>query len=281
MKHVFLTRYNLPSAGVESQFRARDNWLRDRTVLFNRYTVPSMKNQLSDEVSWIVYIDPASPAWLVDHLGSLEADQLLTAIPRASVSREELVGDIRTLVGEASGPLITTNIDNDDALARDFSERLRSFGRTQTERCGVYIGRGLVLNGARLYLRRDPENAFCSVVEDLSDPVTCWVDWHNRLSRHMPVITLEGDPGWLQVIHDVNVSNIVRGRRVPSAGYRVAFPRLLDDVADPSQREASRELLLTWPLRTLRDALRTGSRRAAVRLLGKNRFDALKERRGQ
>ena len=55
-------------------------------------------------------------------------------------------------------------------------------------------------------------------------PLTCWSDWHNQLGRHMDVVEVEGEPGWLQVIHGANVSNRVRGTMTDPARYRALFP---------------------------------------------------------
>ncbi|RKT78491.1 putative rhamnosyltransferase [Terracoccus luteus] len=274
---VLLTRYNLPSPGVESLIRARDGWLRERTELFLRYTVPSVRAQTCRDFSWLVYLDPESPAWLVELMSSLEAESLLTPLYRTSVPPDELVADLRAVAGDDDGGLITTNLDNDDGLARDLVERLRA-AHVPGSPAAVYVDHGVILSGDALYLRRDRENAFCSVAEDLTAPVTCWADWHNRLHLHLPVRHLGGPPGWLQVIHGTNVSNRVRGRRVGRRRYESAFGGLLDQVSEPSATTLGRDLLVGWPYRTVRDVGRSTLREAIVRVGGKEGLDRLKDR---
>ena len=58
--------------------------------------------------------------------------------------------------------LITTNLDNDDGLAVDFSERIRSVETTH-RRVAVYAARGLIKSANTVFLRTDRHNAFCSV----------------------------------------------------------------------------------------------------------------------
>lgn len=275
--HVLLTRYNLPSAGAESVIRAKEGWLRDRTVLFEQYTVPSVQAQTSDHFAWIVYLDPESPSWLVERMASLEQRGVLTPLYRAEVPAPDLVDDIRAVTGRSQGPLITTNLDNDDGLANNFIERLQS-SFTPDVRAAVYVDSGLIMAGEALYLRRDPQNAFCSVYEDLTDPLTCWADWHNRLHLHMPVVHLRGAPGWLQVIHGNNVSNRVRGRRVSRSRYEPAFAHLIDQVSAPAPFALTRDALVSWPSRVLRDAGRSAARDAIVRVGGKNGLNTLKDR---
>src|SRR6185312_5627395 len=64
VNHVLLTRFNLPSAGVQELIRAKDGWLRGRVALFERYTVPSVQAQTTQDFTWLIYFDPASPTWL-------------------------------------------------------------------------------------------------------------------------------------------------------------------------------------------------------------------------
>ena len=67
--HVILTRFNLPTAGVESLVRAQEGWLRDRQVLFEKYCLPSVKFQTRQDFSWIVYFDTQSPVAEGTHIG--------------------------------------------------------------------------------------------------------------------------------------------------------------------------------------------------------------------
>jgi hypothetical protein len=275
ISHVLLTRYNLPSPGVESLIRAKDGWLRERTNLFERYTVPSVRSQTSDNHAWIVYLDPESPGWLVETMRSLEQQQVLTPLYRGVVEASDLVWDVRRATGRSRGPLITTNLDNDDALATDFVARLQQNFVSGT-RAAVYFDRGLIMSGSSIYLRRDRYNAFCSVYEDIEDPVTCWADWHNRLPLHMPVVHLPGSPAWLQVIHGTNVSNRVRGRRVHKGSYVQSFGQLLDGVREPTAAEVGRDTLVGWPSRLLRDGGRSAVKNAILRVGGKDGLNKIK-----
>ncbi|MGO4957028.1 glycosyltransferase [Luteococcus sp. Sow4_B9] len=278
--HVFLTRFNLPTEGVESLIRAREGWLRERIELFDKYTVPSVRSQLTDDVHWIVYLDTQSPQWLLDRMDVWEREGLLTPILRESVSGQERADDIRRVVGRDSGAVVTSNLDNDDGLSNDFVLRLRT-ADVVAERQAIYLVNGLITNGSRIYAREDRVNAFCAVREDLSDLVTCWVDWHNRLNLHMPVVEVEGAPGWLQVIHGANVSNRVRGRMVEPGPFLTTFPGLLDGVQAPTMAERARDTLVEAPLRRARDSARSGVRAGLVRALGKERFDEVKYRGGR
>lgn len=273
--HVLLTRFNLPSRGHESVVRARENWLRDRVVLFERYCLPSVLGQSCRDFTWLIYFDPQSPAWLLDWVGGHEAEGHFRAVLREEVSRADLLADIRTASGRCRGDLLTTNLDNDDSLARDFVARLQEV-ETRGVRTALYLGDGLVLREQRIYRRVDPHNAFCSVREGGEDAVTCWSDWHNLLPRHMPTVVVRGEPAWLQVIHGTNVSNRVRGRRARPSDHRGAFPGLLDGMPDPTRRELTHEVLVGTPSRALREGGRATAKVVIGTVLGRTGLDRAK-----
>lgn len=277
--HVLLTRYNLPSAGAEAYVRTRENWLAQRTALFGRYTVPSVRGQVAHRPHWIVYLDPASPEWLLAHMDELRSGGVLTPILRTSVDGDELRHDIRVTTGREEGTLVTTNLDNDDGLSIDFALRLRAAAMTVARRSALYVPRGLILHNDRVFLHRDRYNAFCSVVEDLRTADTCWLDWHNRLHRHMPTHAVDGGPGWLQVVHGDNVSNRVRGHRVDPDVYRSLFaPGALDRLDSPGRLDVLLDRLTSTPYRFLRDTSRSSARSLAIALAGKEGLGAAKAR---
>jgi hypothetical protein len=276
VNQVFLTRFNLPTAGVEGLIRAREGWLRERVDLFERYTVPSVAGQ-TVRATWLVYLDPESPAWLLRRLDPFVEEGLLHAVLRTAVSREELIADIAEALPSRGDVLVTTNLDNDDGVARDLSARLTAVDDPRP-RTALYVSHGLIKGPEGLFLRTDRRNAFCSVREAWDAPVTAWSEYHNELGRVMPVVELGGAPGWLQVIHGNNVSNRVRGRLAAPGAYRDLFPGLLDDVPVPSASQLARDRWLRRPARETRDAARAAARVAGLQILGKERYGRAKVR---
>ncbi|NMR28212.1 glycosyltransferase [Crystallibacter degradans] len=273
--HILLTRFNLPSVGAEGYIRAREGWLRHRVQLFEHYCLPSVRAQTCTSFSWIIYFDPASPDWLHDRIAALNADSTFKAIFRSSVSTEELVTDLARVSGQRHAQMITTNLDNDDGIASDFVERLQAAPSPHT-RTALYLSQGLIKNGPKLYSRVDRNNAFCSVRESWSDPMTCWVDWHNSLYKVMPLQVLDGPPAWLQVIHGVNVSNRVHGRLVAAPKFAASFPGLLDDVETPSALDYVCDRGIFGPSRLAAQIGKAALKRATMRLGGREGLDRLK-----
>ena len=277
LDHILITRFNLPSQGHESMIRAQENWLKNRVVLFERYCLPSVMAQTCRNFSWIIYFDPHSPTWLLDWVRGHEQQSHFIPHFREEVAGNDLLSDIRAVVGDHHGAeLLTTNLDNDDGLAIDFVARLQRAARLG-DRTVIYIGDGLIRCGdVLLYRRVDPHNAFCSVRESWNAPVTCWVDWHNLLPLRMPAVILRGDPGWLQVVHGANVSNRVHGRVTYPTQHRAAFPGLLDDLPEPGMQQIAKDTLLSAPGRAIRESGRATTKAVISKIAGKRGLDRAK-----
>lgn len=275
ISHVLLTRFNLPTPGVESLIRAKDGWLRDRQALFERYCLPSVKYQSEPNFDWIIYFDIESPEWLKRRIAELSADGTFVPLFRQAVPHAQLVQDVEEVVGRRAGVLLTTNLDNDDAISTDFVARLQA-AVLGPRRTALYVSQGLIKQGRRLFLRLDATNAFCTVSEPWEEPSTCWLDWHNRLDRHMPTTQVPGGPGWLQVVHDGNVSNRVRGRRVSPQCFIDTFGQALQGMEFPGAGELLADRFVAAPIRWARDLLRNGVKDVIMRLGGKNGLDRLK-----
>lgn len=273
--HVLLTRFNLPSSGPESLIRAKEGWLRTRIELFEKFCLPSVLAQTNQNFNWIIYLDPESPDWLKERMAFLNRDGVFTPIFRSQVGKEDRRRDLKAVSGGSGRVLLTTNLDNDDALAADFVERIQELP-VDSNRTAIYFTNGLIRHGSSLYVRRDKSNAFCSVRESWDSPLSCWADWHNRLELHMPVLSLEGAPAWLQTVHTTNVSNRVRGKRAASGPYTAGFGPLLDGTDDPDRATLLKESIVDRPLRSLRDGSRWLLRNAIVKTLGKDGLDRIK-----
>lgn len=276
--HILLTRFNLPSPGAESYIRAKEGWLRNRVELFEKYCLPSVLAQSNRNFHWIIYLDPESPLWLKERMEALHQQKVLTPIYREQVNAEERVSDLQAVSGASGQFLITTNLDNDDGLAFDFVDRMQSLAWSPG-RTAIYFANGLIRHGSSLFAHRDTSNAFCSVRESWEEPISCWADWHNRLGLSMPVLILEGQPAWLQVVHGANVSNRVRGKRVASRPYAAIFGSLLEDTRDPNWRSSLRERTLDRPYRSLREGARSLIKNAILFTAGKEGLDRVKASR--
>lgn len=272
--HVFLTRFNVPTPGYERLVRASEGWLEKRIALFERYCLPSVRNQYNRNFEWIIYFDPESPRWLMDRIAAANADHMFTVILRSEVSRQDLLHDIAAVVKHRGTHLLTTNLDNDDGLASDFSQRLHAVAPLPVS-TAIYFDNGLIRTDEALYSHKDPSNAFCSVMSPWHALDTCWADWHNRLEQSMPVMNLAGTPAWLQVVHGLNVSNKVHGHQISPRAFRGVFP-VVDDMPEPSKSSLVGDALVRAPIRAVRDYARKGLKQLIMHFSGQDGTDSLK-----
>lgn len=274
--HVIVTRFNLPSEGAERLIRAQDGWLRDRVELFEKYTVPSVREQTTKNLQWIIYFDPESPVWLLDRLQPLVDEHLFTPLYREAVDWQDLAADAKAISGGRAAMLVTTNLDNDDALAVNFVERIQAAvqpGRREA----LFVSYGLIRSGTRTYLREDRHNAFCSVAEPWDGAQTAWRDWHIMLDKHMPSRSLDGAPGWLQVVHARNVSNRIRGKLVSPTRYAGLFSGRLADLPPVSPGELLADRLVSGPVRETRELVRIIGKSILLGVMGKDGLSRLRE----
>lgn len=272
VNHVLLTRFNLPSPGVQSLIRAKEGWLRERVAIFEKYCYPSVLAQTSHDFTWVIYLDPASPEWLHRRMRTLGESDFIHPVYRESVSDTELIDDIGAIVGTRGRYLMTTNLDNDDAISVDFMSRLESLA-PKPGPVAIYVTNGLIRSEDAVYRYRYPRNAFNTVCVEWSAATTCWSEWHTDFGDVMPVVQLDGPPGWMQVIHGSNVSNRVKGRRTSPDPLRPHYGPLLDGVAVPRRRDAARDLLIARPGRFVRESGRSLAKRAVVATFGKDGID--------
>lgn len=103
--------------------------------------------------------------------------------------------------------VITTRLDNDDAVRSDFVERIQReshFG----EREFLNLSSGYVWFEGRVLRQEHLSNSFISCVEPASDIRTVHCEQHGKLSRVGPIRQIAtGEPYWMRVCHDRNKLN--------------------------------------------------------------------------
>lgn len=206
--HFVLTRFNV-RGDAESSFPA-DDWLRARLDIFRQWCLPSIRSQTVAPDYWLIFCDSKSSTWFREELSSLLR-------PGEEIVWVEGPSSVRMFIDaimkrSRKGYLITTRLDNDDAIACDFVEMVQDCFDGQ-EREFINFTYGAQYCNGRCFIRIDPSNPFISLIEKRSDaaPMTVHIDWHNRLERHGSVRRVRSHLAWLQHVHGGNVANVVRG----------------------------------------------------------------------
>lgn len=257
--HVIQTRFNMPSPGRESQIRARPGWLAGRFELFERYCLPSIAAQSLKDFHWVIYFDEATPPEFRERIEACRRIAAFTPFYTGYFGPEGWPRSLQGLFPERTPWLLTTRFDSDDALAIDYVARLRAAitAARPTAACAFNVTEGTVIRAGRVYAHRHRSNAFASWFEPWDAATrTAMSIRHMDLSKAGPILQIGGPAGWLQVIHETNVSNKVRGRRVAAETIAGRFPAaVIGPLRPTSGFEIALENLLLTPLRRNRDAL--------------------------
>lgn len=200
--HILMTKFNLDRS-VGARHRWTDpGWLEHRVELFEQHTLPSVRGQTvpPSAFHWLLFFHPQSPGWLIERAGTWSPAATVFAAGRfldaaRSAIRERLQGEW----------VITSRLDNDDALAPDYVARLQSAFRRRSEWLSIPLG--TVTDGHRSAPRHQLRNPFISLAEPATELRTVWCANHNDRERVAPVQSIDGAPGWTIHVHERNLCN--------------------------------------------------------------------------
>ena len=222
-QHFLLTRFNILLWRYDKEgapVRTR-KWLDHRFVLFEKYCLPSIKNQTCQEFEWIVLFDSTTPdrykAKIEDY--QKECPQLIPVFIEpergryfADIFREQIVK--RLIVNENGNRVLTTYLDNDDMLNKRFVEDLRQRALEASDGTFFYYDEGYqYYTDDKFLLRlRYPRNHFVSVAEDGNSVSIKGIFGYGR---HYYIDEIKGakiehvktEPMWCEVVHEKNMIN--------------------------------------------------------------------------
>lgn len=254
---MILTRFNIASPGREAPIRNKPGWLERRFELFERFCLPSVAGQSSLAFDWLILFDIDTPVEFKQRVKDAQSIFPFHARFLPPVTLATIVEDLKAISPPRSERLLTTRLDNDDAIASDFVERIQKEAGSREDGTVLNFTRGLALSRGKLYSAIDTSNPFTSLVESYGNDVkTIWSAQHQDLGRKWRLVQVSGDPAWLQVVHGENVTNRIRGRRLHKSSLTDRF-RLAGkmDLAPTSKIGIALENAVLVPLRAAREAL--------------------------
>ncbi len=259
--HVLMTRFNLATPGREAAIRNAPDWLATRFDLFEAFCLPSVASQTSKDFTWIIYFDKDTPQRFKDRVKALQREVPFEAYYTGMFPASGWPQSLQAVLGALPGTVLTSRLDNDDALAVDYMVRTAqaAAGQMPDPRIGIVITNGFIRSQHRAYALAHPCNAFTSWLERTENPEllkTAMGIAHMDAAASGPLLQVPGDGAWLQVVHGGNVSNKVRGRRVAPDRLAARFhPAALAGLDPASGFAIGVENAVLSPLRDGRDAL--------------------------
>lgn len=257
MLHVILTRFNIASPGREVAIRNSPGWLDRRFGLFEQFCLPSIAGQTERNFHWLIYFDKDTPAEFRDRI---ERDrQIYNFTPRyvAMFDKAMIADDVKALATPGEALIVTTRLDNDDALSNDFVAQVQAAAKDAPAQTVLNFTQGIAMRKGRLYTAADHSNPFTSLVErDLASVETIWAKPHHELGQKWKITQVARRPVWLQVVHGENVINRIKGRLVSDIEVIESF-KIRSDVAPQRMSGATLAFdhLVAAPVRALREAL--------------------------
>jgi hypothetical protein len=238
--HIVLTRFNVRVNYSASRTGIDPDWLAHRFQLFEQFCYPSMRSQVNQNFKWLVFFDSETPiAFKQKIAGYAEWHHFIPVYVDGEFTSALNRTTVLAHLPQDTEFLITTRLDNDDAVSRDFIEVIQAnFWHQSLE--FINLTNGYVWSDGRLYSFQYLKNPFMSLIEriqqrSLDGFKTVLCGEHTQLAAIGAIKQVKTVPTWLQVVHGKNVSNRIRGVREPvqKLGERFFIDRQDIPLSDP------------------------------------------------
>jgi len=206
-QHFVMTRFNLRHMTADG---VKPAWLEHRFELFERFCYPSVLSQTDATLQWLILFDVSTPPHFRERFRALSPPPWIHAHFIDGFNIEAIRAAISEHLDDSTDWLITTTLDNDDALAKTFVSTIQSaFARQSFEFLNVTRGYRLVYRTGRLYEISYPSNSFISLVESRTafrSIMGCYPHYDIPRLFKSP-IDIRTEPLWLVVSHAINVDS--------------------------------------------------------------------------
>lgn len=227
-QHFILTRFNVRVDYSKSRAGIQPDWLTHRFQLFDQFCYPSVRSQSNQNFKWLVFFNSETPKRFQNKIKEYTQWQNFMPIYvdcefTNEINRESVLHHLKTDVDY----LITTRLDNDDAISKDFVQLIQNNFQQQDFEFLNFTS-GYVWHNSKLYSFDYLHNPFMTLIEKVHQLTingfqTIICGQHTELSALGKIKQIKTKPTWLQVIHDKNVSNRIRGIRQPIKGLTENF----------------------------------------------------------
>ena len=212
--HYLITRFNLrnPKWDVTKNNEAllTEQWMEHRIELFSDFCLPSVTAQSNRNFKWLIYFDVTTPQRFIDQIKQLTApyDNIRTFFIDGMPS---FYPEVKKFISQdAQTPyLITSRIDNDDCIHREFIDEVQKQFKSQDYRA-IDVLKGYTLQFKPAVMLGKKEhifNPFISLIEKNDDPTTVWMSDHNMWKKESRITQITHRRLWMSIIHDKNKVN--------------------------------------------------------------------------
>jgi hypothetical protein len=212
-RHLILTRFNVR---IQQCDPPGAEWLAHRFDLFERFCFPSVRAQTCGNFDWVLFCQPGMPDAMRARIREYSEWKTFQPVYFRSVFEQAMVRAAIADLVRGYSHVITTRLDNDDAICRTFVETLQQ-NFTGQDFEFLNFTNGYIRERDRLYRGRHESNPFISLVERTEDFSTVYCDNHMDLAQLGPIRQIAEPAAWMQVVHEHNLSNQAWGQPCTSA----------------------------------------------------------------
>ena len=213
--HFLITRFNLKNPGCDvtknNETLLDENWMDERLELFSNYCYPSVINQSNKNFKWLLFFDNSTSEKYRNKI-----DQILNNHPLIIPFYIDGMPNFQTailnyIVKNANDKdyLITSRIDNDDCIHKDFINEIQKQFNKQ-DFLAIDNINGYTMQVEPTFILGKKEhifNPFISLIERNFEPKTVWHYVHNMWKKEPRLIHLSEKRLWLSIIHGKNKVN--------------------------------------------------------------------------
>lgn len=224
-KHYLITRFNLKKSDWKTNKNnidvLTDEWHKNRFELFTNFCVPTIASQSNKNFEWLVFFDTSTKDSFRKIIKDIEK-QLPNFKPIFVDGMDNFLPTIKSLVSSCSSEyIITSRVDNDDCLSKNFIESVQKKFESQHFLAIDYI-KGYTLQiqpKIKLGYKLHQYNPFTSLIEINKNPKTIWSIPHNYWKHESSILQIKNERVWASVIHQENKVN-------EFTGFGQVFPKV-------------------------------------------------------
>jgi hypothetical protein len=227
IKHFLITRFNLPlfSKDKYGAPTRTDAWLSRRFTLFEKYTIPSVSAQDCEDFHWLcLFAEDTPEKWKtrIDGYKSMSFFYPFYLNAQQSCGLGDYLGGSDGIIADFLGGdedfIVTTRVDNDDAIHKNMMGRVQEIVHENPlkRRYAINFMYGFQYFEEANFLLRIayPSNPFLTLVERMPFYRTVLDFDHSKVEAHIPTVNVRDSavPDWIMLVHGNNVDNDIRLR---------------------------------------------------------------------
>jgi hypothetical protein len=205
--HLLITKFNIATTLSYGPFAQRldDDWLRGRLAEFETFCLPSVKSQVGASFRWLILCDEESPQWFKDRM--LSQPDVFTPLFVTGMTNATMGRRLAELGYIDERPLLTTRLDSDDAISRDFLATVQQQYAGQ-DRLFIEFPLGLRSFRGALFSALWRSAPFLTLIEaphaDGSPYDIVYIHSHDQVWKKEKTKAVWGKRYWIRSMHDRN-----------------------------------------------------------------------------